>query len=188
MTAVDKDKDQYGKIKYSIVTAQSTDERTNTPAQDIHQYFFINEETGDIRVQSGANLDREAGLKEIHFQVSAIDNPSNSNLMLPSEDLSAIHNRHVSRNQNQLNPFEDLYSEESSSSEIHQSSSFAFANVHVKVEDVNDNAPIFKSQNYTFKIYDYSDINREYNYYSTYFTNPRDELRNFVTQVIFSLI
>ena len=34
-----------------------------------------------------------------------------------------------------------------------------------------------------FKIYDYSDISKEYNFYSTYFTSPRDEMRNLVLRL-----
>lgn len=180
MEAVDHDKGQYGKIKYSIVTAQldeNNDDRPVGSTQDILQYFIINEDTGVIRVTQGANLDRESGLKELNFQVSAADNPSTS-------DDSPVNHRLTPKNQLiNTNPFsDDLYSEESITTDsTHQSRSFAFANVHIKILDLNDNAPKFKPQTNAFKIYDYSDINKEYNFYSTYFMNPKDESRNFVS-------
>lgn len=114
------------------MTAQldENSEKTSAPTQDIHQYFAINEDTGVIRVTG--DLDREAGLKELHFQVSAADNPDDSMSNAPTSN-------HPQRYPAPSKPStghrfaDDLYSEESVSAEIQQPRSLAFANVHVKI-------------------------------------------------------
>ena len=117
---------QFGKIKYSFVTAQLDENSEKAPTQDIHQYFAINEDTGVIRVTG--DLDRENGLKELHFQVSAADNPDDTMANSPS---SAHPTRFPAPKPHRF--ADDLYSEESVSAEVQQPRSLAFANVHVKI-------------------------------------------------------
>ena len=51
VNATDNDKDVFGRVKYSIVTAQldENNDKSNSTVQDILQYFSINEDTGVIR-------------------------------------------------------------------------------------------------------------------------------------------
>lgn len=119
------------------MTAQldENSEKTSAPTQDIHQYFIINEDTGVIRVTG--DLDREAGLKELHFQVSAADNPDDAMSNAPTSNHPR---RYPAPPKQGAHPVpgahrfaDDLYSEESVSAEIQQPRSLAFANVHVKI-------------------------------------------------------
>lgn len=59
MSATDGDKDDFGKVRYSLKGDSIKD-------------FVINEQTGEIKVANGANLDREK-TSNITFQVEASD-------------------------------------------------------------------------------------------------------------------
>lgn len=69
MQASDADFGKYGKISYSIVSVSGSE----TEADMVKSYFTISNETGVIRVASGAKIDRELGPKQLTLQVAASD-------------------------------------------------------------------------------------------------------------------